>query len=164
MDQLRDEVDAAVASHIVSQPATFDEVRQLPFLMACIRESFRLCPSTPLFPRFVAEPGISFGEAFIPAGTEVAASPWITMRDSIMYGQDATSYRPERWLEASPAQQEEWNRYDFHWGYGNRLCMGKHIAMIEIFKVTFEVWIARYLLFPSCEWRVKENWNIKINC
>lgn len=139
MNKLRAEVDSAITSQSVSLPARFDEICRLPYIVACIRESFRLCPSTPLFPRFVTDPGIAFGEKIIPSGTEVSSSPWITMRDPDMYGQDSNSYRPERWLEASPDQRREWDVYDFHWGYGNRLCMGKHIALMEIYKVAFEV-------------------------
>lgn len=139
MAKLRAEVDSAVASQSVSQPARFDEICKLPYIVACLRESFRLSPSTPLFPRFVADSGIVFSGLTIPPGTEVASSPWITMRDPDMYGQDSDSYRPERWLEVAPAQRREWDIYDFHWGYGNRLCMGKYIAIMEIYKVAFEV-------------------------
>ena len=148
MDKLRAEVDSALQS--VSSPAQFDEICKLRYLDACIRESFRLCSSPPLLPRFVAEPGITFDEKFlppgitfdakfIPPGVEVASSPWITMRNRDMYGQDSDTYRPERWLEASVEQKREWDTYDFHWGYGNRQCMGKNIATVEIYKVAFEV-------------------------
>lgn len=142
MAKLRAEVDSAVESRSVSQPARFDEICRLPYIVACLRESFRLCPSTPLFPRFVADSGMTCSGLTIPPGTEVASSPWITMRDQDMYGHDSDSYRPERWLEVSPEKRREWDIYDFHWGYGNRLCMGKHIAIMEIYKVTFEVFAA----------------------
>lgn len=157
MARLRDEVDAAVASRKMSCTASFDQIRQLPYLDACIRESFRLCPSTPLFPRFVDEPGIIYGKTTIPTGTEVAASPWITMRDPAMYGHDANCYRPERWIEAPPEQRQEWDRYDFHWGYGNRLCMGKHIAIMEIYMVAFQVSTPVNPFSPV--WRASAYWN-----
>ena len=150
MAKLRAEVDYAVASHSVSQPARFDEICKLPYIVACLRESFRFSPSNPLFPRFVADSGLVFGGLTIPPGTKVASSPWITMHDPDMYGQDSDSYRPERRLEVSPEIRREWDIYDFHWGYGNRLCMGKHIAIMEIYKVTLEVF-ATITLFPHIE-------------
>ena len=61
------------------------------------------------------------------------------MRDPDMYGQDSDSFRPEQWLDVLSEQRREWDIYDFHWGYGNRLCMGKHIAIMDIYEVTFEV-------------------------
>ena len=74
------------------------------------------------------------------------------MRNKALYGADAETYRPARWLEATPRQLAEWEKYDFHWGYGNRTCMGKHIATMEIYKVTLEVRIPAVVLFQS--WRL----------
>ena len=35
---------------------------------------------------------------------EVAANPYVIHRSRKIYGDDAESWRPERWLEASPEQ------------------------------------------------------------
>lgn len=138
MAKLRTEVYSTVASQYASQSARFDEICRLPYLVAFLRDSFRLCPSIPLFPRSIADSGLVFGGLIIPPGTEVSSSPWITMRDPEKYGQDSDSYRPEGWLEVSPEQRREWDICDFHWGYGNRLCMGNHFASVEIYKIAFE--------------------------
>ncbi|PQE28626.1 cytochrome P450 monooxygenase protein [Rutstroemia sp. NJR-2017a BBW] len=136
---LTSEIDAAVASGHIPFPAPFTSLQTLPYLSACIRESFRLSPSTPLFPRVVPAGGVVFNEQLIPAGTALASSPWITMRDPEVYGEDAAVFRPERWVEVEPERKQDWDRWDFHWGFGSRTCLGKHIATIEIFKCVFEL-------------------------
>ncbi|CZT46424.1 uncharacterized protein RSE6_06850 [Rhynchosporium secalis] len=133
------EIDVAVASGHIPIPAPFTSLQTLPYLSICIRESFRLSPSTPLFPRVVPAGGVVFNEQLIPAGTALASSPWITMRDPEVYGEDAAIFRPERWMEVEPERKRDWDRWDFHWGFGSRTCLGKHIATIEIFKCVFEL-------------------------
>lgn len=122
-----------------THPISFDQVHALPYTNACIRESFRLTPTIPLFPRNAPNGGLTYKGIYIPEGTAVASSPWITMKNKSLYGHDAAIYRPERWLEASQETLKQWDRYEFHWGHGNRLCTGKNLSVMEIYKLTFEV-------------------------
>lgn len=136
--KLQHEVDR-VRSTQTTHPISFEQAHALPYTNACIRESFRLTPTIPLFPRKAPDGGLTYKGTYIPEGTAVASSPWITMKSTALYGQDAAVYRPERWLEASQETLKQWDRYEFHWGYGNRLCTGKHLSVMEIYKLTFEV-------------------------
>ncbi|KAF2422736.1 cytochrome P450 [Tothia fuscella] len=136
---LTSEIDNASSSGQIKSPASFASLQTLPYLSATVRESFRFSPSTPLLPRVVPNGGVVFNGQLIPAGIALASSPWITMRDCGVYGDDAAVFRPERWLEVEPETKRIWDRWDFHWGFGNRTCLGKHIATIEIFKCVFEV-------------------------
>ncbi|KAE8399510.1 cytochrome P450 [Aspergillus pseudonomiae] len=140
--KLQHEIDQ-VRSTQTSRPIPFEQAYALPYTHACIRESFRLTPTIPLFPRKAPNGGLTYKGIYIPEGTAVASSPWITMKSTVLYGDDAAVYRPERWLEASRERLREWDRYEFHWGYGNRLCTGKHLSVMEIYKLTFEL-IARF--------------------
>ncbi|KAE8316593.1 cytochrome P450 [Aspergillus transmontanensis] len=144
--KLQREVDQARLTQ-EAHPISFEQVHSLPYTNACIRESFRLTPTIPLFPRTAPAGGLTYKGIHIPEGTAVASSPWITMRSTALYGDDAAVYRPERWLEASRETLKQWDRYEFHWGYGNRLCTGKHLSVMEIYKLTFEV----RFLFPRLE-------------
>ncbi|KAE8159764.1 cytochrome P450 [Aspergillus tamarii] len=121
--KLQHEVDR-VRSTQTTHPISFEQAHALPYTNACIRESFRLTPTIPLFPRKAQDGGLTYKGTYIPEGTAVASSPWITMKSTALYGQDAAVYRPERWLEASQETLKQWDRYEFHWGYGNRLCTG----------------------------------------
>jgi cytochrome P450 len=41
---------------------------------------------------------------YIPAGTTVGINAWAINRNQELFGEDAETFRPERWLEASEVQ------------------------------------------------------------
>jgi cytochrome P450 len=57
-----------------------------------------------LLERIVPVGGATFDGVFLPGGTIVGMNPWVVTRDRNVYGEDATEFRPERWIEASPAE------------------------------------------------------------
>lgn len=56
-------------------------------------------------------------------------------RDPAVFGSDTDSFRPERWLEAGEKQWREMDRASFGFSYGRRVCIGQHLARIEMKKV-----------------------------
>jgi cytochrome P450 len=40
---------------------------------------------------------------FIPEGTVIGVNCWVVNRDKSIFGQDADSFRPERWIDSDPA-------------------------------------------------------------
>ncbi|KAL8953523.1 MAG: hypothetical protein Q9222_000625 [Ikaeria aurantiellina] len=138
--QLRAEIDNAEASGLLSSPvARYEETCKLPFFMACISETLRHdAPAQTILPRYVSAEGIFAHGAFIPGGTEMAASPYIIHRDRTIFGDDAESFRPQRWLE-DPARRERMERYGMWFGYGDRECPGKNFAFLEVQKVGLEL-------------------------
>ncbi|EDP48503.1 cytochrome P450 monooxygenase, putative [Aspergillus fumigatus A1163] len=133
--RLMEEIDAATAQGLISDPVPqYDEiVEHLPYYVACVRETLRLNPPAPnIFPRYVSEPGMDLYGKFAPAGTEISGNPWIMQRDKKLYGEDAEEFKPERWLDAERAKR--YNKYSFTFGYGARVCLGRDIAMMELYK------------------------------
>lgn len=133
------EIDVGFATGNLSQPIpTAAEVSEhCPFYVSCIKESLRLNPASPvLFPREVTadQPPLIIDDKVIPIGTEITCSPYITNRDKDIYGEDANMYRPERWLEDSGEKAKLFDKYNFTWGYGSRICLGKDLAMMELMK------------------------------
>ncbi|KAF2753440.1 flavonoid 3',5'-hydroxylase [Pseudovirgaria hyperparasitica] len=114
---------------------SFDEVTtKCPYFVACVKESLRLRPSAPsIFPRVTREGGLMVGDIHIPAGTEVSCQAWISNRDPEVYGADADTYKPERWLEGEE-KTRVYERYLQTFGYNTRSCLGKDIALMELYK------------------------------
>ncbi|KAI1614672.1 cytochrome P450 [Exophiala viscosa] len=134
-DKVMHEIDAASQAGFLSDMAQFDEVvAHCPYYVACVRESMRLCPSAPnIFPRLVSEDGIDLYGRYAPPGTEITCNPWLLHRDKAFYGSDADHFRPERWLE-SESRTREMLKHNFAFGYGSRVCLGKDIAIMELYK------------------------------
>ena len=47
---------------------------------------------------------------FLPAGTVVGMHAWVIHRDTSIFGEDAESFRPERWLDAEPEALKKMER------------------------------------------------------
>ncbi|PYH89590.1 cytochrome P450 monooxygenase [Aspergillus ellipticus CBS 707.79] len=133
-DKMMAEIDTAVRDGLISEKPQYTEVLEhLPYYVACVRETLRLNPPAPtLFPRFVSEPGLDLYGVVAPAGTEISANPGLVQRDEEVFGPEADEFRPERWLDAEKAKVM--NKYMLTFGYGSRVCLGRDIAMMELFK------------------------------
>lgn len=138
-NRMVDEIDTAFSKNLISDMPQHDEVvEHLPYYTACVRETMRLCPSAPnIFPRYVSEPGMDLHGKFAPAGTEISCNPYIVHRDPALYGEDAEEFKPERWLD--PEKAKLYHKYNFGFGFGARVCLGKDIALMELFKGPLQV-------------------------
>lgn len=82
----------------------WQELQNLPFLDACIKESLRLdAPFAMPLERVVPEEGATICGQFYPGGTVVGMSPYIANRYRPTWGDDADLWRPRRWLDGEPS-------------------------------------------------------------
>ncbi|KEZ40170.1 hypothetical protein SAPIO_CDS9220 [Scedosporium apiospermum] len=128
------EIDNAYTQGRLSGPVpTYDECRNLPFVTACVNEGLRYIAST--FPRrrSSTRPLLLDGK-YVPAGTSISSSAASIGRHPAIYGDQADQFLPDRWLDASPEQLQEWARLDVHWGVGVRKCLGKHVGLMALYK------------------------------
>lgn len=126
-------------------PAQWRDIKDLSYLNAAVLESQRLTPAVGLILEREAPAGgfeLPDGRV-IPAGTKVGINPCVVTRDVGVFGEDVETYRPERWLrgenESKDAFAYRYNRMfeatDLMYGAGNRVCMGKHLAKVGMYKL-----------------------------
>lgn len=77
---------------------------------------------------------------YLPPGTLVGANMRALLRDEGVFGADAECFRPERWLEARDEEKVRMERsLELVFSGGRYTCLGKEVAIMEIYKVVVEV-------------------------
>lgn len=140
LSRARAEIDAADKAGLLSTPIQFEEARQhLPYFVGCIKEGLRLQPpGTNLYARIAPKEGKAIDGHFVPGGTEITSYAYCVQRDRTLYGDDAEQFKPERWLE-SEKRSFELEAAQFTFGMGPRVCLGKDVAIMEMYKLLPEV-------------------------
>jgi len=150
---------------------TWAESQGLPYLDACIKESFRLHPAPGLpLERIVPPGGTEIAGEFIKGGTIVGCSAWVIHRRTEVFGDDVEDFRPERWLvdesknkESEEKRIKEMSGIMLQFGMGARTCIGKNISLLEIYKLVPTV-LRRFevqLEHPKLEWTVHNAWFVR---
>ncbi|KAF9300902.1 hypothetical protein BGZ74_007379 [Mortierella antarctica] len=131
LKKLVQELDEATVSNPPGAIPTYDQVRNLPYLTACINESMRLRPVAATgLPREVTEDTMMAGQK-IPKGTIVLANiPMLHWNKE--YFPRPNEYIPERWIpdESAFPPIQDFTFYPF--SAGTRNCVGKNFAMMEM--------------------------------
>lgn len=78
-----------------------------------------------------------------PASTKIGCNPFVTNRDSGVFGHDADGFNPDRWLRDKDESAEELearsqrmkDTVDFVFGGGGLIGVGRYLAMLEIKKL-----------------------------
>lgn len=108
-------------------------------MVACIKESLRILPPAPqILARVVPKGGKVIDGHFIPGGVDVTSHPYAVQRDRSLYGDDASEFKPERWMVSEP-RTFELEAAQLTFGTGARGCMGREVAMMEMYKLLPEV-------------------------
>ncbi|KAF2201807.1 cytochrome P450 [Delitschia confertaspora ATCC 74209] len=131
--KLMDEIlDRANAGQITDSILLVDAMK-MPYLQACMHEVLRLHPAVGMaLPRVVPVEGIHIDGKFIPGGTVIGTNPWVIHRDTNIFGEDAETFRPERWLEGDRGHMD---RFFIAFGAGARVCIGKNLSWMEMSKL-----------------------------
>ena len=97
-------------------------------------------------------------------------NPAVINRDREAFGADADDFKPERWLQQAGESKDAWDRRrssmdnaTFTFGYGSRSCLGRHIAILEIYKLIATLF-SRYemkLAQPDREWTLSNQFFIQ---
>lgn len=135
--RLRGEIETAAMEGKVSDPITFKEAQALSYLQAVIKEGLRVHPAVGLgLQRIVPAEGTTIAGQFIPGGSTVGINAYVAHQNTSVWGLDADTWRPERWLEIEQqGRGGEVEKYFFSLGMGTRTCIGKNISLLEISKL-----------------------------
>lgn len=139
-EKLMAEIEEAVGNGTIEdhpdQLVSWAASQKMPYLDAVVQEGFRLHPAAGgTLERVVPPPGINILGEQIPGGTIVGCNAWVIHRRPEVFGDDIDTFRPERWLEASPEKLKEMKAAMFQFGAGARTCIGKNISLLEIYKL-----------------------------
>ena len=171
MLKLQNELDSAK----VSYPVSWHTSQTLRYLDAVIREALRLHPpGAILSERVVPLAGLDLpdGRRILP-GTIVGMSGWNIRYNSNAFGSSTNEYDPERWLQRPDEDKKSYlerlqmmKRTDLTFGHGPRSCIGKPIALMEIYKLVPTLFglfnvnefdILRDVLLISCTDRARQS-------
>jgi cytochrome P450 len=112
---------------------TLDDMPNLPYVRACVKETLRWHPSAILgaFPHAMDEDTYCLGHR-IPKDATLMTNTWTLNRDARRYP-DPAAFVPERYLgddtsSAASAKMDAKQRDHFGFGAGRRICPGMHVA------------------------------------
>ncbi|EOA80752.1 uncharacterized protein SETTUDRAFT_100442 [Exserohilum turcica Et28A] len=156
-------------SACLSYPTPYSSIEKLTYLDACIKEGLRMHPVVgQLFERVVPSTGLTLSNGTtLPPGTIVGVNPWVIHYKEDIYGEKPHEFRPERWMcgenedEATyDARIRKMKDADMSFGGGNRVCVGKPLALVEVYKVVATVF-GKYqieLEDANQEWDLHKQW------
>ncbi|KAI6905698.1 hypothetical protein KC318_g2685 [Hortaea werneckii] len=143
---------------------------QWKYLDAVIREAIRYNPGIAMiFEREIPADGMHLPDGrYVPEGTKVGVNPAVTNRNREIFGADADEWNAGRWLRGDDEAEAEYKGSlarmkdvsEFTFGGGNRVCMGKSLARMEMYKL-FGTLFSLYdikLADPAHEWTCKNAW------
>ncbi|KAJ8112006.1 hypothetical protein ONZ43_g5491 [Nemania bipapillata] len=120
----REEIDRVIGT---GRLPTYTDKDNLPYVTAIVTEAARWHPVAPMgVPRATIADDVINGY-FIPKGAVVLPNVWWFTHDPAVYP-DPMKFNPSRYLGPNPAPDPT----DFTFGYGRRICPGRHLATASI--------------------------------
>lgn len=112
-----------------------EDIPNLPYLKAVIKESLRLEPVIPILLHRETIADAKIGGYDIPAKTIIQVNAWAVSRDTAAWGDNPNEFIPERFMNEQKGV--DFKGQDFEllpFGSGRRMCPAMHlgVAMVEI--------------------------------
>ncbi|KAL1621649.1 hypothetical protein SLS56_009119 [Neofusicoccum ribis] len=151
----------------------FETFPSLPYMDAFVKEAMRLHPAVGMnMERVVPASGLELpdGAGRIQPGTIVGVNAWVIHRDPSVFGDRPDDFIPERWMQSKNEDVDHFTarigamkRADLTFGYGSRTCIGKNIALLEIYKVLPSLLLSFDISFadPAQKWHLKNSWFVR---
>lgn len=127
-EKVHQELMEHVGSHRV--PNMQDKTK-LNYLNAVIMETQRLASIVPLSLLHLCSENVTLNGYTIPKGTYIVPNLDSVLHDKTIWGKDAMSFKPERFLDSTGKLQDREELIPF--GIGRRVCLGEALAKMELF-------------------------------
>jgi cytochrome P450 len=151
LQTLREEVDAVLSPDDIV--ASYDAVKNLPFLRAVLDEAMRIIPPTSAgLPRRTPPEGTEIMGQWIAGDTSVSM-PIYTMHHDPEIFPHPEEFNPHRWMD--PEERKWMNPYFIPFSTGGRGCLGRNISYLEQMVVLSSL-VHRYdFELPGGDWMLK---------
>ncbi|KAF8463381.1 cytochrome P450, partial [Russula ochroleuca] len=140
------ELDAVVGR---ARLPTLADYPHLPYIRAMVKEVLRWRPVGPLgVPHRSTEDNWYEGK-FIPKGTFCIPNIWHMNRDPEIFGKNTEHFDPGRYLDAgedlASGVSDIKDQGHFSYGFGRRLCVGRHMANNSLFiNIAVILWASKF--------------------
>jgi cytochrome P450 len=140
------ELDAVVGR---ARPPNFADYPHLPYIRAMVKEVLRWRPIGPLGVAHRSTEDDWYEGMFIPKGTICIPNAWHMNRDPEIFGKNTEHFDPARYLDASgdiaPGMCEIKEQGHFTYGFGRRICPGRHMADNTLFiNIAVLLWASKF--------------------
>lgn len=126
--EVQDRIRKEVAEVVGGAEPTAEDLQRLVYTRAVIHESLRLRPPGAVIARQVVDADAIDG-AHLPAGSWVLLCPYLTHHLPDFWG-EPERFDPERFSARESEGRHPFSFYPF--GSGPRICIGNHLALMEI--------------------------------
>ncbi|PSR97613.1 cytochrome protein [Coniella lustricola] len=128
-----------------------DDLQHLAYLQQVIEETLRVySPAPSALPRIVPQGGSTLAGQYLPGGAIVSTQAFSLHRNPDIFP-DPDTFDPDRWAHPTKAMKDSMMPF----GGGSRICMGLHLARIEL-----RLGIARFFrAFPHAKVSTREGFS-----
>ncbi|GAB9476505.1 Cytochrome p450 [Globisporangium polare] len=141
-EELREKLPRSPTGEL--QVPSMDDLPQLVYLEATVRENQRLNPTVPGVGRHAKKDLVLCDGTFLAKGDRVGLSMYSTGRMKSIWGEDVLEFKPERWIDQETGKLLVVSPFKAN-GFlaGRRNCIGMKFAMMEI-KCTLAVLLSQF--------------------
>ncbi|KAK3407202.1 hypothetical protein EUGRSUZ_K03294 [Eucalyptus grandis] len=143
------EVEAKVPGEIIEKSnahaAEYDDVKEMVYRHASLRESMRFYPPVPIDVKEAVRDDVLEDGTVLKKGMRVTYHLYAMGRLEQLWGKDWPEFRPERWLRGAEDGSEKWefiNRDPFAYPVfqaGPRVCLGKEMVSPQMKRMVARV-------------------------